>query len=305
MTEFLPEGRRINNEKNKAYISTENGLLSAMAEGAVLEAPCIMCDYHHNLLVTLPSMKAMIPRSEGALGIDDGSTRDIALISKVGKPVCFAVKKIDRNGSEPVAILSRKEVQQRARDNYINLLSAGDIIPATVTHNEQFGSFVDIGCGIPSMISIDSVSVSRINHPSDRFSVGQEIYAVVKGREDEKILLTHKELLGTWQENADLFHAGETVTGIIRSVEDYGVFVELTPNLAGLAELYDGARVGDCACVYIKAIIPEKMKIKLIIVSTCDTLPTDSTLHYRLTEGRLTQWVYSTAEARKRVESIF
>ena len=41
--------------------------------------------------------------------------------------------------------------------------------------------------------------------------------------EDQKITLSHKELLGTWEENAELFSAGQTVTGVIRSVEDYGV----------------------------------------------------------------------------------
>lgn len=75
-----------------------------------------------------------------------------------------------------------------------------------------------------------------------------------------RICLSHKELLGTWQENASLFEPGETVTGIVRSIEEYGIFVELTPNLAGLAELREDVHVNDCASVYIKAINPEKMK---------------------------------------------
>ena len=45
-------------------------------------------------------------------------------------------------------------------------------------------------------------------------------------------------MLGTWAENAALFSPGQTVTGVVRSVEDYGIFVELTPNLAGLAVGY-------------------------------------------------------------------
>lgn len=58
---------------------------------------------------------------------------------------------------------------------------------------------MDIGCGLPSLISIDQISVSRISHPRDRFAVGESIYAVVKAVEPEgRVQLSHKELLGTW-----------------------------------------------------------------------------------------------------------
>ena len=76
-----------------------------------------------------------------------------------------------------------------------------------------------------------------------------------------RISLSHKELLGTWEENAAFFNAGDTVEGIVRGIEPYGVFVELTPNLSGLSEPRDGLREGERVCVYIKSIIPEKMKI--------------------------------------------
>ena len=79
--------------------------------------------------------------------------------------------------------------------------------------------------------------------------------------ENDKITLSHKELLGTWEENAAMFAPGQTVTGVIRSIEDYGIFVELTPNLAGLAEPRPDVFIGQQASVYIKSIIREKMKI--------------------------------------------
>lgn len=49
-----------------------------------------------------------------------------------------------------------------------------------MTHLEHFGAFVDIGCGVVSLLSIDCISVSRITHPHDRFSVGDNIKAVIK-----------------------------------------------------------------------------------------------------------------------------
>ena len=265
-----------------------------------------LCDSEHNIIVDLPCIKGIIPRIEGAIGIESGKTRDIALISKVNKPVCFKVISIntDSNGNE-TAILSRRIVQEECRKQYIENLSPGDIVPAKVTHLEQFGCFVDIGCGIPSLIPIDAVSVSRISHPSDRFYPGQDIKVIIKGIDSDRIWLSHKELLGTWQENADMFTAGETVSGIVRSIEDYGIFIELSPNLAGLAEPRENAQIGQYASVYIKAVIPEKMKVKLIIVDIFNAEYKPSPLKYFVNDSHISHWRYPPDSSDKIIESVF
>lgn len=306
MNNYLPEGKLIYTAENRNHIKSIPALSDAQAKGFILEARAAVCDNEHNLIIDLPCIKGIIPRCEGALGIDDGSTRDIALISRVNKPVCFKVMSIttDSNG-EAIAILSRRLAQEECYENYISKLSNGEIIPAKVTHLEQFGCFVDLACGIPSLIPIDAISVSRISHPSDRFSTGQDIFVVVKSVDNYRVCLSHKELLGTWEENACGFNSGETVGGIIRSVESYGIFVELTPNLAGLAEPRDNVKVGQSASVYIKAMIPERMKIKLIIVDVFDSYYTPESLEYFITKGKIDTWRYSTKDSDKIIESVF
>lgn len=306
MSEYYPEGELIGREENKKALSSLHSLEECIVTGKILEAPCIICDNRHNLIVDFGFIKGIIPRIEGAIGIDDGSTRDIALISRVNKAVCFKVTAIvkDEYGKK-TAILSRRNAQLECMKRYLSQLIPGDIIAAKVTHLEQFGCFVDIGCGIPSLIPLDSISVSRISHPSDRLSVGQNLYAVVKSVENGKISLSHKELLGTWGENAAFFKAGETVTGIVRSIENYGIFVELTPNLAGLAELKDDVKANQHASVYIKAIIPDKMKIKLIIVDSSKSGFTPSSFNYFITQGHIDSWVYSTPNSEKIIKTVF
>lgn len=303
---YQPEGCLINTAENIRLTSSSAGLHEAMAGGKILEGRVSVCDGEHNLIIELPCMKGIIPRIEGAMGIEDGSTRDIALISKVNKPVCFKVIAInsDRSGNE-TAVLSRRAVQEECRREYIENLTPGDIIPAKVTHLEQFGCFVDVGCGIPSLIPIDAISVSRIAHPSDRFSVGQDIKVIIKSLEDGRIWLSHKELLGTWLENAQMFKTGETVSGIVRSVEDYGIFIELAPNLAGLAEPRPNVRPGQHASVYIKAIIPDKMKVKLIAVDVFDAEYNTEKLKYFVTGNHISHWTYTPENSSKVIESIF
>lgn len=307
MNRFFPEGSLLSTPENKAAVSSISALREAMEKGTVLEGRAGVCDSGHNLIVDLPCGKGIIPRTEGAVGIEDGSTRDIALITKVNRPVCFKVTDISEENGKWGITLSRRAVQQECIEKYISGLRPGDIIPARVTHLEQFGAFVDIGCGLPSLIPIDAVSVSRISHPGDRFVPGQLIKAVVKDVCGSRVWLSHKELLGTWEENAAAFSCGETVSGIVRSVEDYGIFVELAPNLAGLAEPRAGVKAGQRTGVYIKALIPEKMKVKLIIVDVFDEeLPPDP-ISYFIPEdvGHIDRWRYSAENSDKIIETIF
>ena len=306
MTLFLPEGKRLLTAANRAAVGSMQGMRTAMERGEILEARALMCDREHNLIVDLPTMRGVIPREEGALGIREGTVRDIAVISRVGRAVCFVVNDLlaDESGM-PYAVLSRAKAQRMCADRYIGTLRAGDVIPACVTHTEPFGAFCDIGCGLAALMPIDTISVSRIDHPDERFRVGMDIFAVIKSRTGTRVTLSHKELLGTWAENASRFSVGDTVTGVIRSIENYGAFVELTPNLAGLAELRDNLHVGDTAAVYIKSIIPQKMKLKLAIVdSFCDeapVLPPD----YYITEGHIDRFVYSPPECSRYIGTDF
>ncbi|MBQ2697647.1 MAG: S1 RNA-binding domain-containing protein, partial [Clostridia bacterium] len=242
---------------------TKAELEEAACSGRILEGRALLCDEHCTLHVDLGCAVGRMPREECALGIAEGRVRDIAVLTRVGRQVCCRVTGFE--GETP--LLSRRAVQQETSERYLAHLRPGDIIPCTVTRTAAFGAFVDVGSGIPSLIPIDNISVSRISHPADRLRDGMQIRAVVRQVEEEtgRLHLSHKELLGTWEQNAALFSPGQTVPGLIRSIESYGVFIELTPNLTGLAERQEGLTVGETAVVYIKSILPDRMKIKLLI----------------------------------------
>ncbi|MDE6785096.1 MAG: S1 RNA-binding domain-containing protein [Ruminococcus sp.] len=303
---YKPEGCLFRTAENQKYISSVDGLTEAMEKGIILEARAAVCDNSHNLIVDLPCADGIIQRENGAVGIAEGVTRDIAVISRVNKIVCFKVIGLSSAENGRIrAELSRTAAQKQCISEYCDKLAAGDVIDARITHLEQFGCFVDIGCGVPSLIPIDSISVSRIAHPDQRFRVGQFIRAAVRSRENSRICLTHKELLGTWEENAESFRAGETVSGIVRSVENYGIFVELAPNLAGLAELRSDVKAGQSVSVYIKAIIPNKMKVKLVIVDICDDCEISRDFRYFTDARHIDRWMYSPESSGKIIETVF
>lgn len=307
MKKYYPEGTILESKSNKKYMESINGLRECFFTEKILEAKAILCDHEHNLHVDLGVIEGVIPREECAIGISDGSVRDIAIISRVNKPVCFKIIDfMDDEQGMRTAILSRRQVQEECMESYIKNLRAGDIIDARITHNESFGSFCDIGCGISALLPIDSISVSRIPHPSVRFSVNTTIKAVVKSIDEMgRVTLSHKELLGTWEENAQNFKAGQTVGGIVRTIEKYGVFIELSPNLAGLAEYTEDVKEGDLASVYIKSINPEKMKIKLSIVDSFPDQNEPAPIKYYYDGSRMDSWRYSPQSSTKIIESIF
>lgn len=299
--QFFPEGHLLNTPENQAACASPEALAQAMKREQILEGVTLLCDADHQLTVRLGPYTGYIPREEAALGIADGTTRDIAILSLVGKPISFTIIGLKERDGILTPVLSRRRAQEKALEAMLDSWIPGDVIPATVTHLEPFGAFVDIGCGIPSMIGVDRLSVSRISHARDRLRVGQKIYAAVLGidREHRRILLTHRELLGTWAENAALFHPGSVVTGTVRGVKDYGVFVELTPNLSGLAEKGEDLREGDRVSVYLKSILPDRMKIKLLVIERLPQVREPAPFPYFITQGHLERWQYAPEGCEK------
>ena len=278
-----------------------------IAAGEVLQSTALAYDTDRCLRFEIAGHRARMPFAECVDTAPGEEIKDIAVLTRVGRPTCFIVKgsQRDENGEE-IYLLSRAEAQRQCKRQYLDTLEAGSVLPCTVTHIEGFGAFCDIGCGIAALLPIDCLSVSRISSPADRVRVGQQLLCAIKNRDAQgRIVLTLRELLGTWSENAACFAPGETVVGIVRSVEEYGVFIEIAPNLAGLAEADPTLTPGQTVSVYIKNILPDKMKIKLVVVNKNLGQPLRFEPHYFVTRGRIKKWIYSTPQSRKQIETVF
>ena len=314
---YRPEGALLESTQNREYLSSLAGLERAMNRGVIIEGIATLCDEDMRLHVDLHCARGVIDADETVACRTGESKKDIAVITRVGKPVACKITGIECHNGEPIVKLSRKAAQEACMQYYMQNLTPGDVLMAKVTHLEPFGAFVDVGCGVPSLLSVDCISVSRISHPRDRLVCGMNIPVVVKcvNRESERIYVTMRELLGTWEENAAAFEAGQTVTGIVRSIESYGVFVELAPNLAGLAEVGEEeaallhSKIGQSVAVYIKSILPERMKVKLVLIDACCSAPAQRTpLHFFVdtTETKhITRWRYSPTRSPRIIETIF
>ena len=262
---FMPEGWVVNETD-----ITKEQLADAISTGEILQGKVNKCDSNYNLYVDFGNdVKGVIPREEvEAVNIDEtGFPKPNICTSKVNRYVQFKVKDIDSKNN---FILSRRAVGEDALNWMTNELQEGMVVNGIVKSMQPYGVVVEIGGGIVGLLHIEDISVARIKTPAERLKIGQKINVMVKSidRKLERVILTYKELLGTWEDNVKDFSEGQTVKGIARETEKFknGIFIELKPNLVGMAEYKEGIEYGQNVDVYIKKIIPDKRKIKLLLV---------------------------------------
>ena len=151
-----------------------------------------------------------------------------------------------------------------------NDLEIGQKVDGIVKNIKPYGAFIEIGGGIVGLVHIEDLSVARIKSPYERLKIGQKLEVVIKSinKEQGKVILSYKEILGSWEENASKFTTGDTVKGKVRETEKNknGIFIELTPNLVGMSEYEEGLEYGQEVDVYIKKIDYNRKKIKLSII---------------------------------------
>ncbi len=310
---YRPEGEILESAENRAALSSLGAMESAMREGRVVEGVATLCDGELCLHIDLCGSHGVMDARDCVYLRPGEARKDIAVITRVGKAICGKITAIEVQDGVPRIRLSRREAQKECLEAHMATLVPGDILEARVTHLEPFGAFLDIGCGVSSLLSVDCISVSRISHPRDRLRVGMTLPVVVKTvqRESARIYVTLRELLGTWEENAAAFTVGETVTGVVRSVEPYGVFVELSPNLAGLCEVREEVaeelrgRIGQSVAVYIKSIVTDRMKIKLVLIDANAAPPPPVPLRFYRTGDHIDVWRYAPANCKKVIETVF
>ena len=261
---FVPEGW-----KQEVNSMTLDEAKKYKEKGEILEGYVNKCDDNGNLFLNLgKEIYGFLPYGEvEAFKVEENGLPKLQMCkNKVNKIVQFKIKDINNN----IVILSRKDVEKEVLKWLKIKKENNDILSGIVRSIQPYGAFIEIAGGVVGLIHIEDISVSRIKNPSERFEIGQKVNIVIKSIENNtnKIYLSHKELLGTWDENIKEIKKGRILKGIVkdRAKNNKGIFIEIKPNLVGMAEYSDKYNYGDKVNIFVKKIIPEKKKIKLAIV---------------------------------------
>jgi small subunit ribosomal protein S1 len=156
----------------------------------------------------------------------------------VGNSYNFKILKYNRKRSN--IVLSRRaileEEREAKRSDTLATIEEGKVIDGIVKNITEYGVFVDLG-GVDGLLHITDISWGRVKHPSELFSIGDEIKVKVLNFdiEKERVSLGMKQLTpDPWSLAADKYAIGSRVTGRVVSLTDYGAFVELEEGIEGL-----------------------------------------------------------------------
>jgi len=153
----------------------------------------------------------------------------------------FKVLKITKEKGN--IVLSRRAVLMSERDNLrsetLKVLAEGVVMEGVVKNVTDYGAFIDLG-GIDGLLHITDISWGRLNHPSEKLSVGQTVPVVVLkyDGEKERVSLGMKQLKDDpWQKVHEKYPIGGKVNGKVMTVTDFGAFIELEEGIEGLVHI--------------------------------------------------------------------
>lgn len=215
-------------------------------------------------------IKAILPREEASSIVEeDGLVDTKHIINKAGKRIEVCIKDIIKDADDSsLVIASKKILELKVRRWMYMHLKPSMKLKGIVRGLTEYAAFIDVGGGVTGMLKVSDISDIKINHASDILKLGQRIEVTVKkyDRDTGKIDLSYKEKFGTFEENIKELKEGDIVEGVVRTRTRTGIFVELKPNLSGIADHVSGIEYGQKVLVSIKKINIEKKKIKLVII---------------------------------------
>ena len=185
--------------------------------------------------VDINGVFAFMPSSQ----VDHKPIRDAK--SLIGLKDKFRVLKMDALRTN--AIVSRRAIQSdtiaAAQREAMKNISLGAVLEGTVKNITDYGVFVDLG-GIDGLLHVTDLSWKRVNHPRELVHVGEKIQVKVIqfDPESHRISLGMKQLEeDPWETASRAFNVGDTVSGKVSSLTDYGAFIDLGNNIEGLVHM--------------------------------------------------------------------
>ena len=189
----------------------------------------------------------------------------------------FEVKVIDVDDREDKLIVSEKAAWEEKQRDVLAQYKPGTVVEGKVTAITDFGVFVEFGDKLEGLIHISELAWQRIDDPHNFVTVGQDVKAEIINIEGSKIFLSIKKLLDDpWKHVNEKYTLNQVVKGKVLKINPFGLFVELDPDIHGLAhisELDDKpvtdphkiAKEGDVVEFKILSIEPEKHRLGLSI----------------------------------------
>src|SRR3989338_1051074 len=146
-------------------------------------------------------------------------------------------KVLDCDPKEDKLIFSEKALWEEEQKDLLIKYKVGDIVEGTITAVADFGVFVGFD-GLEGLVHISEIAWQRIDNPSDLVKVDDKARAQILNIQGSKIFLSIKALqTDPWKNVHERYAVGQEVSGRVLKVNPFGLFVELDPEIHGLAHV--------------------------------------------------------------------
>lgn len=308
MHRFKPE--KMMEESFRGREVTLDDIESSIENEEILCGRVNSCDVYGGLHVALGTNCVVdIP-----IGSFDYRTSSSGIASTyVGELVAFVIESVSSDDTPGNCTYkcqgNRKKAQNICKREYIDKLRVGDIIDAYVTGIEKFGLFCDLGIGYTGVMRMCQFSLSRIIDPKTDLAHLKSIKVIVESKCDNgNVYVSHKELLGTWDEAITDFKAGESVMGTVVNIVENKLFISISLNIIGVAPMPDDGNhydIGDTVVVSIAYIKRSIMHVQLKVISKKNGAKPNLSIRYHYTGDHMDSWVYSNGSEKREVRSVF
>ena len=261
----------------RAVVETENtididALLESLKEGAIVKG----------IVKNLTDYGAFIDLGgiDGLLHITDMAWKRVkspSEIVNIGDEIDVKVLKFD---SEKRRVsLGLKQMGDDPWLNLTNRYPEGARLNGKITSLADYGCFVELEEGVEGLVHVSEMDWTNKNvHPSKLVHLGQEVDIMILDIDQERrrISLGIKQCeANPWEKFSSTHNKGDRVTGLIKSITDFGIFIGLDGGIDGLVHLSDVSwnddaetsirnfNKGDEIATVVLAVDPQRERISL------------------------------------------
>lgn len=222
------------------------------------------------LMVKINGVVGFLPVSQLAPShyprVEDGDKNKILSVLRgfVGQDFDVRIITAEQNGEK--LIVSERAVMEDELMQKVGKLSIGDVVDGEVTGVVDFGAFMKFGNDLEGLIHISELAWQRIENPKDIVKVGDKVKAQIIAIDNDRVSLSLKRLQkDPWEDAVKKYKIGQVVTGKVLKLAPFGAFVELDPEIHGLAHLGElsSEKIQDAAAVLKEG---EEREFKIISI---------------------------------------
>ena len=218
------------------FSAERSALLENLQEGAVV----------HGMVKNLTDYGAFVDLGgiDGLLHITDMAWKRVkhpSEVVKVGEEIDVRILKFDRERSR--VSLGLKQLGADPWENIARRYPANTRVFGKVTNIADYGAFVEIEDGVEGLVHVSEMDWTNKNvNPAKVVHTGEEVEVMVLDVDEDRrrISLGLKQCKANpWKEFAENYNRGDHVSGQIKSITDFGIFIGLSGNIDGLVHLSD------------------------------------------------------------------